>query len=96
MITWSHYLYPVANWDRVLYNNESPQFNQVGPYDYAQASAYDSLDFSQTDTVSGTYNQHTVFSTGDASIDTPMWLPNQAAMGTWWRTQNQEMWKTYI
>jgi hypothetical protein len=25
-----------------------------------------------------------------------MWLPNQAAMQTWWMRQNQETWKTYM
>jgi len=105
-IFWNHFMYNCTNvWD-VVFKNQMPSFMEFGPYIYQESDTYTDLNWTnrknnltgiQQDTVLATFNQDLTYkSAGDIYLDTPMWLVNQAAIGTWWGANNADAWRVYL
>jgi hypothetical protein len=105
-IYWNHYMWNCSNIWEVVFKNEAPQFTKPSkPVVYLENDAYSNLNFTtrkdnatgvEESTVTATYNQWTTYqeTAGDESV-TPIWVVNQAALGTWYGANNAEPWKQY-
>jgi len=79
---------------------------EFGPYIYQETDTFDNLTWSKlqnpvtgeiNDAVFAVFNQKTNYSeSGDAYLDTPMWLVNQAGLGVWWGQNFAPKWRVVI
>ena len=97
-IYWNQYFYNCTNMMDVIYTNAKPQFQEFGPYVYREASDYTDLVYKDNfiefngeslHGVNATYKQSVTFdSDPTGTVDTPLYLTNQALFGAWY-SQNE-------
>lgn len=87
--------------------NDAPVFTKpTNPVVYLEYDTFSNLNFTMRNdnatnisqsTVLADYNQFTTYvQTNNDEAETPMWVVNQAALGTWYGMNTAEPWKQYL
>lgn len=87
--------------------NDAPVFTKpTNPVVYLEYDTFSNLNFTMRNdnatnisqsTVLADYNQWTSYvQTNNDEAETPMWVVNQAALGTWYGMNTAEPWKQYL